>query len=63
MNASATDLRHRSLEPRVRAGVRRGRTTHLRAAPEPARPGRRPHRDDGSHTPPHGDAVLRRRIS
>jgi hypothetical protein len=59
MNATATDKS-------VDAGQRRVRTIDRpQRRPEPlldttalARPDLAAHRDDGSHTPPHGDAVM-----
>lgn len=63
MNTTATDPRPSAREPHVLVvdGIRRRQATVLHAAPAPARPARVSHRDDGSHTPPHGDAVLPRR--
>jgi hypothetical protein len=60
MNATATDTRADGGRTRRRPTDRvpRRREPPPRGTTAPARPGNGPHADDGSHTAPHGDAVL-----
>jgi hypothetical protein len=63
MRANTTDISVHQDGPSERTAddLRRRRAARLRDAPAPQRDPRLRRRDDGSHTPPHGDAVLPRR--